>query len=263
MWDFEQGLLAQDFDVSYTLPASCAEALRTGAADAGLIPAITYSFIPDLAVVPGVSIAAKGAVRSILLISKKPLEEVRTIAADTSSRTSVALCRVIMRRWYGGGRQYVAMEPQLEPMLMECDAALLIGDPALTVRRDGYFVCDLAEEWNRRTGRPFVFAFWAVRKAALRDATHAASVARAFQQSRDHGLEPQNLGRIVAQWALRLPLSPAEILRYLTENIDYSLDADNLAGMELFFQYAVEQGVLAKMPDIQFIGAGSGNAAGR
>ena len=261
MWDFDQGLLAQDFDVAYTLPAACAEALRTGAADAGLIPAIAYSFLPDLVVVPDVAIAAKGAVRSILLICKKPLEEVRTIAADTSSRTSVALCRVIVRRWYGGARQYVAMEPQLERMLMECDAALLIGDPALTARRDGYFVYDLAEEWNRRTGKAFVFAFWAVRKAALHDATHAAGVARAFQQSRDHGLEPHHLERIVAQWTRRITLSPAEIIHYLTESIDYSLDAENLAGMDLFFQYAVEQGVLVKLPEIEFLKTAVGNSA--
>jgi chorismate dehydratase len=263
MWDFDQGLRTQDFDVSYTLPAACAEALRAGAADAGLIPVVAYASVPDLVVVPQVAIAAKGAVRSILLISQVPLEEVRTIATDTSSRTSVALCRVLIQRWHGGGRRYVAMEPDLEGMLLDCDAALLIGDSALTARHERFYVYDLAEEWKRRTGKPFVFAFWAVRRAALRDPAHAAGIVRAFQESRDHGLEPQNLERIVSLWSQRLALSPAEMNRYLTESIDYSLDAENIAGMELFFEYAAEQGLLTGKPAIRYLETGPATAAAR
>src|SRR5689334_11773315 len=108
MWDFEHNDVGQKYDITYTIPSLCAVALRTGTADIGLIPAVTYVNIPGLVIVPDVAIAAKGAVRSILLVSKVPLEKVRTVAADTASRTSLALCDVLFRRWFpeqaGGGR---------------------------------------------------------------------------------------------------------------------------------------------------------------
>ncbi len=249
MWDFEHGAAGADFDVSYTVPSACAEALRTGAADIGIIPAIAYATISDLRVIPGVAIATRRSVRSILLVSRKPIEEVETVAVDTASRTSVALARVLFQKWLGGGRHFEPMEPDLDGMLRRCDAALLIGDPALTVNREQYLTYDLAEEWNRLTGRPFVFAFWAVRAEAAQP-----EVAAIFQKSRDHGLQPENLAQIAREWAPRVGLSEAEVLTYLTENIDYSLDAENLAALDYFYQYAVDCGVIAAVPPLQFVG---------
>ena len=252
MWGFDHEDLRRQFEVHYTVPAACAQELRAGVADIGIIPVIAYQTIPDLAVVPGVSIAADGPVRSILLISKKPIERIKTIAADSSSRTSVALCRVLLRKWFGGQRVITAMEPKLTTMLTEADAALIIGDPALTVDRSQYICIDLAEEWKRQTGKPFVFAFWAVRTAAL--AGRKLDLPHIFQTSRDHGLRPENIEKLAREWAPRVGISEEDVTSYLTKNIDYSLDADKLEGMQLFFEYAVETGVIPAIRPIEFIG---------
>ncbi len=253
MWDFDHGERGRDFDISYTLPSGCAEALRTGDADIGIVPVVAYSFIADLRIIPNVAIASKGPVRSILLVCKVPIEDVKTVAADTSSRTSVALARVLLRKWYGGGRKFTASPPDLEAMLAANDAALIIGDPALTMNRSRYICYDLAEEWHRRTGKPFVFAFWAVRAAAAEQSP--LDLAAIFQQSRDNGL--RHVDDLAREWAPRVRLSEAAVKTYLTGNIDYSLDDENLAGMELFFRYAVDYGLLPGLRPLEFVGQGS------
>ena len=144
------------------------------------------------------------------------------------------------------------MEPNLEQMLAHYDAALLIGDPALQVDRSHYHTLDLAEEWIRYTGKPFVFAFWAVRGEALREADPALDLAAVFRDSRDHGLQPQNLEHIVQEWTPRLGLTEQGVRQYLTESIHYQLDAGCLEGLRLFYQYAAEIGVLPAAPRLQF-----------
>ena len=206
MWDFEHGKAGEHFDISYTVPSSCAQALAEGAADIGIIPAAAYASIPGLQILPDVAIASRQPVRSILLVSKMPIETVRTVALDTSSMTSVALTKILFEKWLGGGRTFAPMDPHLDKMLASHDAGLLIGDPALQVDRSRYHTLDLAEEWIRLTGKPFVFAFWAVRSAALAE-TPAVDIAAIFRDSRDHGLEPANLGAIAREWAPRVGLS--------------------------------------------------------
>src|SRR5437763_17115523 len=151
MWDFEHGHLAQHFDISYTVPSLCAQALAEGEADIGIIPAIAYQTIPDLLVVPEIAIAARGPVRSILLVSKVPVEKIKSVAVDTSSRTSVALLEILFRQgWLAASLpKFFPQAPNLETMLAANDAALLIGDPALTVDRAKYHAVDLAEAWHR------------------------------------------------------------------------------------------------------------------
>ena len=183
------------FDISYTIPSLCAASLREGSADIGIIPAAAYTSIPDLAILPGVAIASRRAVRSILLVSKVPLEKIQSVALDTSSMTSVALIKVLFAKWWGGGRTFTAMAPDIEQMLKVNDAGLVIGDPALQIDRSQYLTYDLAEEWIRLTGKPFVFAFWAIRQAALNDAPRDLDLAAVFQESRDHGLLPESLDR--------------------------------------------------------------------
>ncbi len=252
MWDFEHGTAGADFDISYTIPSSCAEALRAGTADIGIIPAAAYSVIPELVIIPDVAIASKQAVRSILLVSNVPLEQVRSVALDTSSMTSVALTKILFAKWLGGPRAYTPMAPDLGLMLANHDAGLVIGDPALQVDRGRYFTLDLAEEWIARTGKFFVFAFWAVRRQAL--AGHDASrIANTFRESRDHGLEPQNLGVIVAEWAPKLGLTAAAVREYLTQNIHYCLDPSALEGLRLFYQYGAEIGTLPHAPQLHFL----------
>ena len=147
------------------------------------------------------------------------------------------------------------MAPDIEKMMAEHDAGLVIGDPALRVDRSRYLTYDLAEEWIRLTGKPFVFAVWAVRQAALRNAPPALDLAAIFQDSRDHGLQPASLDRIAREWAPRLGLSETEIRTYLTGNIYYNLDAGCLDGLQLFYRYAGECGVLPAAPSLRFLDA--------
>jgi chorismate dehydratase len=255
MWDFENGetaeQLRQDFEISYTVPSHCAEQLKDGSADIGIIPVAAYTTIPDLVIVPDVAIAAKNKVRSILLVSKVAIDKIRSVATDDSSRTSAALVEIYLRKFVGLDPGFSRQKPSLKEMLQWHDAALLIGDPALQARTDGYFVYDLAEEWKRWTGRPFVFAFWAVRRAALERRMKEPNIAQVFQQSRDNGLK--HIPEIASAWATKLSLSPKLVADYLTENVDYGLDPENLEGLRLFYKYGVECGVFSQVPELAFL----------
>ena len=253
MWDFEHGAVGTQFDISYTLPSACAQALAEGTAAIGISPAAAHAQSPGLEALPEVAIASRRAVRSILLVSKVPLEEIRTIALDTSSMTSVALTRILFEKWLGGGRTFTPMAPDVENMLAEHDAGLVIGDPALQVDRARYLTFDLAEEWIRHTGKPFVFAFWAVRSAALTESDPALDLAAIFRNSRDHGLQAASLNQIAREWAPRLGISEADVRAYLTENIHYQLDAGCLEGLHLFYQCAAEIGALPPAPELRFV----------
>jgi chorismate dehydratase len=253
MWDFEHGEAGRQFDISYTLPSACARSLADGSADIGIIPAAAYAEIRGLQVLPEVAIASRRAVRSILLVSKVPIEKVRSIALDTSSMTSVALTKVLVEKWLGGGRTFAAMAPDIDRMLAKHDAGLLIGDPALKIDRARYHTLDLAEEWIRHTGKPFVFAFWAIRGAALQEAVPSLDLPAVFQNSRDHGLEPSRVSQIAREWAPRLEISEADVRSYLTHNIHYQLDAGCLEGLRLFYRYAAEIGALPTAPELQFV----------
>jgi chorismate dehydratase len=260
MWDFEhptdanRGIL-NDFDISYTVPSQCAQALQDGTADIGIIPSISFATISGLAVLPDVAIASKNAVRSILLVHKKPIEQVRTVALDTSSRTSVALTRILLSKFFPGPeREYLSMTPNVEAMLSACDAGLLIGDAALQVNRSEFQALDLAEEWRRLTGKPFVFAFWAVRMGALAGATRGYDLGEVFSESRDHGLDPQNLDVIAREWAPRIGLNEDEVRRYVLENIHYSLDPENCEGLDLFYSYAHELKLVPEVPALRLLG---------
>src|SRR5271165_1524511 len=229
MWDLEHGDAARHFDIEYTIPSLCAAAIAANQADIGIIPAFAYAEIPGLVILPNIAIAAKDRVRSILLVSKGPIEEVETVATDSSSRTSVALLQVLFTK--------------------------LIGDAALQVPADsGYHLYDLAHEWRARTGKPFVFAFWAVRLDALNRRAHGIDLAKVFQSSRDHGLQPENVATIAKEWSPKLALSLDEIRQYLTENIHYYLDRENHAGLQLFLQYAQEIELIREVPELRFLG---------
>ena len=254
MWEFEQGRPAGTYEIRYTLPPQCAEMLRTGEADIGIIPAAAYASIPGLAIVPGVAIAAKGPVRSIYLISKVPVELIGTVATDTSSRSSVALLRILFEKHWKRTPEFIPMAPELGPMIARCDAGLLIGDPALITvagQKPGEFhVYDLAEEWIRFTGLPFVFAFWAVRRAAIED---AAMLVKDFQRSRDSGLKVESIEAIAREWAPKLQLGEKVIKDYLREAIFYGLDEECLTGLSLFFQLAEECKLLPKLKELKFL----------
>lgn len=254
MWSFEnapgQHELRRTFEVSYTIPSLCAQALREGSADIGIIPIAAYASIPDLVIVPDIAIAATGPVRSILLISKKPMQEIESVALDSSSRTSAALARILFRKFYGVTPSFLEASPDLDQMLMRADAALLIGDNALKVELSRYRTWDLAEEWQRFTAKPFVFAFWAVRRASANE-EQLQNIARVFQESRDAGLA--HIPELAKVWAPKTGLSEAAIEHYLSRNIHYHFEAELVEGMRLFFRHAAECGVLPEIPELRFI----------
>ena len=253
MWDFEHGSrspeLRRHYRLDYTIPSRCAQMLAEGSADVGIIPVAAYATIPGLRIVPDVAIASKGAVRSILLISQRPLDQIQTVALDSSSRTSAALVQVLLRMQNRDVR-FAPAEPNLDAMLRKHDAALLIGDPALQVDRREYETWDLAEQWRNLTGKPFVFAFWAVRDDGAAE-DELARVAEVFRESRDEGL--RHVPEIVEQWSPKLSIPRGAVHSYLTENINYYLDSESISGMKLFFELASSYGILPHAPELRLI----------
>ena len=247
IWGLKHGPAREQFQVDYLLPSVCADELRAGRAQASIIPSIEYQRIPGLRVVPGLCIASAGPVRSVMLIARRPVPEIRNVALDTSSRTSACLTQILLRKHFGIEPRFVASPPDVSSMLRDCDAALLIGDPALATDFPGLDVYDLAELWKAMTGLPFVFAFWAVRKEAATD-----EVVRAFQASAQYAF--QHLDEMVAEESARTRLPAALVRTYLTENIDFDLDEENLAGLRLFYSLAKELDLIPEARPIELIG---------
>jgi predicted solute-binding protein len=233
------------FDLEFRIPAGCADQLASGAADIGIVPSFELTRL-DLEVIPGTGIACHGPVRSILLISSRPAEKIRTLAADSSSRTSVELARVILERKFGVSPAIVRQPPDLETMLQSADAALIIGDPALRIdpARLPYFSYDLGAEWVELTGLPMVFAVWAGRPGVA-----TAVVAEAFEESYRFGRE--RMEEIVASEAPRREFAPSLVREYLTRNIVHGLQARDYDGMELFLRYS-RKPVDAVVPQTRF-----------
>lgn len=229
------------FDLEFRIPSGCADQLASGAADIGIVPSYELTR-QDLEVIPGTGIACHGAVRSILLVSSRPAAEIRTLAADTSSRTSVQLARVILERRYGADFVSIPHAPDLDAMLRAADAALIIGDPALRVEpaRLPYTVYDLGAEWMEMTGLPMVFAVWAGRKGTV-----TADVTDAFRESCRYGRE--RLEEIVAAESPRRGFPPGVVREYLTRHIVHQLGPREYQGMHLFLQYARQTGLEASL----------------
>jgi len=242
IWGMLYGEQRGKFDLQLTVPSGCADAVAEGRADVGIVPSIEYQRLCDTMILPGMSIASKHEVKSVLLLSKMPLAGVRTVALDESSRTSAALVRILMEKFYRRCPEYLPAAPDPAEMLSRADAALLIGDPALTYGGPGE-IYDLAREWRGFTGLPFVFALW-MGKANL--SRHVAD----FAASLDFGLA--HIDDIAAEYAPRLGMAPEAVTVYLTRNIDYSLDEENQKGLRLFFQLAHEVGLVPASRELLF-----------
>jgi len=228
-------------------PAVIADRLRDGSLDVGLVPSVEVARIPGLAVVPGIAIAATHEVRSVLLVSKVPVAEIRSIALDENSRTSAALVRILLAERYGLAPELRPARADLDEMLAGSDAALLIGDPALTVPRDRYVVLDLAGEWLELTGLPFVFAVWAVREEVANESlveTLAASLATGLAE----------LDAIVAETAEETGLAPAVLSDYYRRNLRFTMGPAEQAGLSEFLRRAAARG-LAPAARVRFLPA--------
>jgi chorismate dehydratase len=233
------------FRIERDLPSRVAERLHAGEADLALVPSIEYAF-GRYAIVPGVAIASRGKVRSVCLFHREPLDRVRRVAVDTSSRASAGLVRVLLHTRLGRDPEYVPMAPGLDRMLAEADAALLIGDPALDSASEIPRL-DLGEEWTRLTGLPFVYAFW----AGLPGVVSAAGVKR-LQQALAAGLE--SLGEIAGRQAGGDSARAARYESYLRENIVYELGDREQEGLREFFRRAHALSLVPEVPELRFHG---------
>jgi len=236
VWGMLHGPERGRFHLEFHLPAGCADQLASGAADIGIVPSFELTR-QDLEIIPGAGIACHGPVRSILLISSRPAAGIRTLALDSSSRTSVELARVILERRYGVTPECISHAPDLDAMLRVCDAALIIGDPALRIDPAGlpWHVHDLGAEWVEATGLPMVFAVWAARKGVAN-----AEVVAAFQRSCRYGLE--HLEEIVTAESAARGFAPEVVREYLTRQIVHELGPRDYRGLELFLNYATRGG---------------------
>jgi chorismate dehydratase len=267
---FTHGPLRGKHPLSFTVPSQCAEALRSGEVDIAIIPAIEFQRIDGLVVLPSLSIASKKSVRSLLLVSKKPIHDVRRIALDRSSRSTQALVRILCAKRWHIAPEFFEADPDLPSMLRDADAALLIGDPALRLALDSeaaaksdgsgesifpaelaglpvsspLFLYDMVEKWRALTGFPAVLALWAARPAAV-----TAAVIRDFQDSLAFGME--HLADISAEASRELNLPADKIARYLGENIDYTLDGENLRGLQRYYDLAAELGLIPQARPLQ------------
>ena len=287
VWGFTNGRLRGKYDLSFTVPSQCAEQLRAGTADVAIIPAIEYARIPDLEILPDLSIASKKLVRSLLLISKSPIGQFKSVALDASSRSTQALTRILCAEHWKTTPEFIEMPPDLETMLKKADAALLIGDPALrlsltmepfstriedhgsqkaphTPAIGGWmwnaekagvaspaqklFVFDMVEQWRAMTGLPAVLAVWAARKGVA-----TAEVVADFHASRDFGMS--RIAEISSDAARELELPADKLESYLRDNIDFSLDEENRRGLELYFAHAAKLGLIPQAKPIAWASA--------
>ena len=245
------------FDLRYDIPSECARLLHARSIDVGLIPSIEYLRGPQpYAIVPGPAVTSRGAVASVAIYTAREPKDIRSIAMDTSSRTSVALATVMLKRAFGVTAEAVPMAPELDTMLARADAALIIGDNALfldpqsAIRnpQSAIHKIDLGALWTDSTGLPFVYAVWTGWPEAL-----GREAVAALQQARDEGIA--HADEVAAAYYPDDAGRQAVAKRYLRDNIQYVLGDDELEGLRLFYRYAADAGLVADRP-LRFFQAG-------
>jgi chorismate dehydratase len=263
-WGILEGRQSEKFEPLLHTPSECADQLQQGKVDIGLIPSIEFQRIPGAKIVPGPVIACRHRVRSVLLISVLPLWKVKTVAVDTSSRTSAVLARIVFDEFFHTRPDFRPAAPDLAAMLAESDAAVLIGDAALRFIQENeqpnaekqkallkygpepLEVFDLAERWKFLTGLPFVFAFWAVRPGVPTE-----GIVEALKESREFGV--QNIPEIARRYAAELSLKEEFLREYLTENVHYYMDDACAEGLRQFYDMAAHVGAIKSARSLEFV----------
>lgn len=247
IWSFLHGSQRDAVELfTHKAPARCAEMLMKAEVDAALVPVIEYQRLSKVAIIPGVCVGSRTAVRSVVIASKQNnLKKIRRVALDESSRTSVALVKILFREFLGLEPEWQSAPPDLRSMLEHNDAALIIGDPAMTIPRDKFHVFDLATLWHEFTGFGFVFAMWMAAEGAAEKVRTID-----FSAARDEGLA--HLDDIAARHEDQT-LTPDEIQNYLTRNIAFEMDADMMKGLELYFELARKHGLIGDQKQMEFI----------
>lgn len=250
VWSFLYGVNHGKVEIILdNAPARSAELLAQDRVDAALVPVIASQYIDGVKLIPDVCVGARQRVRSVCLVTKgENLKQVKTVALDVSSKTSVVLTKIIFREFLGFEPVWRDAKPDISAMLAESDAALLIGDPALTLSEpravaSGFLKSnsqisnlksfDLAELWHHYTSLGFVFAMWMTRKD---------NCPIDFAAARDEGIT--HIEEIVSNYKTDIGLGRAEMIEYLTKNISYSVDESMRKGMELYFELAGKLGLI-------------------
>jgi chorismate dehydratase len=263
VYSFTQGFLCKKYDfIGDEAPSRCAEMLQAGECEVALIPVIELQRIPGLRIAPEIAVASKKRVRSVLIASRRPLEEVRRLTLDPASRTSQTLVKILFLRRYGFLPECAerAMGPLVEVrnLFDTADAALVIGDPAMRLEASArgldLKIYDLAEEWRTMTGLPFVFAVWAAREDICDRAPGLPSLSGLVDDliaAKREGVD--HIEQIATQYASELELPRGELLDYLSQNVNYDLDDENLRGMGAYFDLAHECGLIERPRPMLFL----------
>jgi chorismate dehydratase len=233
--------------VRYDLPAVCARLLYDNEVDLGLVPSIEYLRSDDYRFVPGVGIGSRGPVASVALFTRVPVERIRHIALDTSSRTSVTLIRVLCHRRYNIAPEFVPHGPDLAAMVRDYDAGLLIGDPALEADAAALGVAkiDLGGEWTEMTGLPFIYAAWTGRADVI-----GREEVRLLQEAQAEGVA--SYPAIAIEYGNNNPAATTRALAYLRDNMRYGLGADEEKGLQLFLDSAADLGLAPRRRRLEF-----------
>lgn len=258
IWSFLYGSNRGKYEMILdNAPARSAELLSQNRVDAALVPVIAYQLLEDIRLIPNVCVGAKEKVKSVCLVTKgEDLQQVKTVSLDVSSKTSVALTKIIFREFLGFEPVWKDSAPNVEKMLSESDCALLIGDPALVISdlsepsalAGGFSLrkFDLAELWKSYTNFGFVFAMWMANAEKVETAKKID-----FASARDEGLA--HLDEIISNYQSEIHLSHQEFRNYLTENIAFEIDNSMQKGLELYFNLAHKNGLIEKFKPLNFI----------
>jgi chorismate dehydratase len=229
------------------VPSRLAELLAAGRLDVATVPSIEYARQPGYAIVSDASVACYGPVRSVQVLSRKPIEEIAVLALDDGSRTSAALVQVLLKELYGLQPQLIPLPIGSAPSDVRADAVLLIGDRGMfPPPADFAYTWDLGEAWRQWTGLPFVFSMWVARPGVA-----SPELAERLAAARDDGLKM--LDRIAGDAAKQLGLPVADCLRYLSENLRFHLGPHEQQGLLLFYQSAVRHGLLERVPQLSIL----------
>ena len=229
------------------VPSRCAHLLSTGEADFALVPVIEYQRIADSKLVPGLCVGSRAKVRSVLLVSRlNNLKKIRKVALDESSRTSATLIQIIFKEFLKIEPTWTTASPDLKQMLRESDAALIIGDPALTFSPKGLNVWDLASLWRDFTGTGFVFAMW-MTKGDVRPELLSLD----FAGAKDEGV--QSIDAIVGDYHQTLGLASEDLRDYLISSVTFDLDNDLQSGMQRYFELAAQHGLIEHSRPLEYV----------
>jgi len=239
------GILKHNFELISDTPANLSDMLKEGRLDIAVIPSIEYARIPGLKLIRDFSISSLGTVNTVLLFSKNEIHDIETVAVDNSSRTSIAMLKIILKERFKVSPDFIPVKPVISEMMDRADAGLIIGDNALKINRKKFVTYDLGEEWYLLTGRPFVHAVLAVR-----DEIDLGDGLNILKKAKEIGLS--SINEISSEESKRLKISKEVCIDYLTKRIIYEFGDNEIDGLHYFYKLSKEHGIIDKDVRLQF-----------